>query len=37
MTRTVSFPGIASRAGLSFSNRAEAILSWFARRADEAF
>jgi hypothetical protein len=37
MTKTVSFPGIAGRAGRSFSNRAEAILSWFARRADEAF
>jgi hypothetical protein len=36
-TKTVSFPGIADRAGRSFSNRAEAILAWFARRADEAF
>jgi hypothetical protein len=37
MARAASLPGMAGRAGRSFSNRAEAILSWFARRADGAF
>jgi hypothetical protein len=37
MAKAASFPGMAGRAGRSFSNRAEAILAWFDRRADEAF
>jgi hypothetical protein len=37
MARAASFPGMAGRAGRSFSNRAEAILTWFARQADGAF
>ena len=37
MARAASFPGMAGRAGRSFSNRAAAILSWFSRRADGAF
>jgi hypothetical protein len=37
MAKTASFPGMADRAGRSFSNRAEAILAWVTRRADGAF
>jgi hypothetical protein len=37
MAKAASFPGMAARAGRSFSNRAEAILAWFARRAEGAF
>jgi hypothetical protein len=37
MARAASFPGMAARAGRSFSNRAEAILAWFAARATGAF
>jgi hypothetical protein len=37
MAKAVSFPGMASRAGRSFSNRAEAILAWFAGRAAGVF
>jgi hypothetical protein len=36
MAKAAAFPGMAERAGRSFSNRAEAILAWFARRADGA-
>jgi hypothetical protein len=37
MAKAASFPGMNERAGRSFSNRAEAILSWFSRQADRAF
>jgi hypothetical protein len=37
MAKAASFPGMAGRAGRSFSNRAEAILAWFAGRAEGAF
>jgi hypothetical protein len=37
MAKAASFPGMNERAGRSFSNRAEAILSWFSRQADTAF
>jgi hypothetical protein len=37
MAKAASFPGMSERAGRSFSNRAEAILSWFSIRAREAF
>ena len=37
MARAASFPGMAGRAGRSFSNRAGAILAWFSRRAEGAF
>jgi hypothetical protein len=36
MAKAASFPGMNERAGRSFANRAEAILSWFSRRADNA-
>jgi hypothetical protein len=36
MAKAASFPGMNERAGRSFSNRAEAILAWFSRRADDA-
>jgi hypothetical protein len=37
MARAVSLPGMGERIGNSFTNRAEAILQWFAGRADRAF
>ncbi|MDR1239345.1 MAG: hypothetical protein LBK27_04455 [Treponema sp.] len=37
MARAVSLPGLGERIGNSFTNRAEAILKWFAGRADRAF
>jgi hypothetical protein len=37
MAKAASFPGMNERAGRSFSNRAEAILSWFFTRTNEAF
>jgi hypothetical protein len=37
MAKAASFPGMNERAGRSFSNRAIAILGWFADRADAAF
>jgi hypothetical protein len=37
MAKAASFPGMANRAGRSFSNRAEAILAWFSGQAAEAF
>jgi hypothetical protein len=37
MAKAVSFPGMNERAGRSFSNRADAVMGWFSRRADEAF
>jgi hypothetical protein len=37
MAKAAAFPGVASRAGRSLSNRAEAILTWFSGRAAEAF
>jgi hypothetical protein len=37
MAKAASFPGMNERAGRSFSNRAEALLSWFFIRVDEAF
>jgi hypothetical protein len=37
MARAVSLPGMGERIGNSFTNRAEAILKWFAGRADRAF
>ncbi|WP_010254803.1 DUF6675 family protein [Treponema primitia] len=36
MAKAASFPGMNERVGRSFSNRAEAILSWFSKRADNA-
>jgi hypothetical protein len=37
MAKAVSLPGLGDRIGNSFTNRAEAILKWFATRADRAF
>ncbi|MDR3145432.1 MAG: hypothetical protein LBU21_04075 [Treponema sp.] len=37
MARAASVPGMNRRVGASFSTRAEAILKWFAGRADRAF
>jgi hypothetical protein len=37
MAKAASVPGMSSRAGASFSNRAEAIVKWFYSRADRAF
>jgi hypothetical protein len=37
MAKAASVPGMKERIGNSFSNRANAILSWFAARADRAF
>jgi hypothetical protein len=37
MAKAASFPGMKERAGRSFSNRAEAILTWFAGRAAGVF
>lgn len=37
MARAASLPGMKDRVGRSFSNRAEAMLNWFAGRADRAF
>ena len=37
MARAVSIPGINERVGVSFANRAEAIVNWFTAQADEAF
>jgi hypothetical protein len=36
MAKAASIPGMKERIGNSFSNRAEAILNWFASRADKA-
>jgi hypothetical protein len=36
MAKAASFPGMRDRIGNSFSNRAEAILNWFAGQADKA-
>jgi hypothetical protein len=37
MARAVTIPGMGERIGSSFTNRAEAILKWFAGRADRVF
>jgi hypothetical protein len=37
MARAASLPGLGGRISNSFTNRAEAILKWFAGRADRAF
>jgi len=37
MAKTASLPGMGDRIGHSFTNRAKAILKWFAGRADEVF
>jgi hypothetical protein len=37
MAKAVSLPGLKERVGNSFSNRAEAILTWFKGQADKAF
>ncbi|MDR3303675.1 MAG: hypothetical protein LBS86_04620 [Treponema sp.] len=37
MAKAVSIPGMNSRVGESFSNRADALLRWFSERADKAF
>jgi hypothetical protein len=37
MAKAASIPGMKERIGNSFSNRAEAILNWFASRAETAF
>jgi hypothetical protein len=37
MAKAASFPGMKERAGQSFSNRAEAILTWFTGHADRVF
>jgi len=37
MAKTASVPGMGDRIGHSFTNRAKAILKWFAGRADEVF
>jgi hypothetical protein len=37
MAKAASLPGLGGRIGNSFTNRAEAILKWFAGRADRAF
>jgi hypothetical protein len=37
MAKTASLPAIRDRIGNSFSNRAEAILTWFSGQADKAF
>jgi hypothetical protein len=37
MAKTASIPGIGDRVGASFTNRAKAILKWFAERAEKVF
>jgi len=37
MAKTVSVPGMADRIGVSFTNRAKAILKWFDGQADKVF
>jgi hypothetical protein len=37
MAKTAAIPGMGERIGASFTNRAEAVLKWFAGRADRAF
>jgi hypothetical protein len=37
MAKAASLPGLGERIGNSFRNRAEAVLTWFASRADRAF
>jgi hypothetical protein len=37
MAKASSFPGLGERIGNSFTNRAEAILKWYAGQADKAF
>ena len=37
MAKTVSFPGMGGRIGVSFTNRAQAILTWFTARANNVF
>jgi len=37
MAKTASVPGMGDRIGASFTNRAKAILKWFAGRADKIF
>jgi hypothetical protein len=37
MAKAASLPGLSGRIGNSFTNRAEAILKWFAGRADRVF
>ena len=37
MAKAASVPGMSSRVGSSFSNRAQAIVKWFFSRADRAF
>jgi hypothetical protein len=37
MAKTVALPGMGNRIGNSFTNRAEAVLKWFAGQADKVF
>ena len=37
MARATLLPGMGERVGISFANRAEAILNWFSGQADDAF
>ena len=37
MAKAASIPGMGERIGNSFSNRAQAVLKWFAGRADQVF
>jgi hypothetical protein len=37
MAKTASLPGMSDRIGASFSNRAKAVIKWFAGRADSVF
>ena len=37
MAKTASVPGMGDRIGLSFSNRAKAVIKWFTDRADDVF
>ena len=37
MAKTVSLPGMGDRIGASFTNRMQAVLTWFAERADRVF
>ena len=37
MAKTAALPGIKERVGISFANRAEAVMNWFKDQADKAF
>ena len=37
MAKTIALPGMKERVGISFANRAEAVLIWFKGQADKAF